>query len=143
MDDDLTVVCCPSLKIFGIASGPVCGSTSSVGKVVIGRGERDSQVTLGRDVSVTVQFTLGGLEEAAGAEGGGEEAAKAVSLWEDAAELGSFGQYLKSKFLKAEEEVKVDDVAVGVGNVDVSDGKPAAVVVTPWDVEGEVRMCEG
>ena len=50
------------------------------------------------------------------------------------------GVALRNMFEKSE-EVAVDDVVLGVGEVDIAgdeEGKPKAMVVNPWDVVGEI-----
>ncbi|GMH95120.1 hypothetical protein TrST_g3253 [Triparma strigata] len=124
---------------FGVAAGPVCASTGEIGEVAIGRGERDSMVVLGRDCSVTVQFTVGGLEAAAAA-ALGEEEMNAIDLQSDKGayptegSLGKHGSALNDKF--SAPATTVEDVAVGIEKAIIEEN--AEMVVNPWDVAGEI-----
>ena len=104
MTEILNVVYIPGVY-FGVAAGPVCATTGEIETLTVGRGGRDSMVVLGRDCSVTVAFTAGGLEAPAAAVLGEEEINK-VNLKEDGAaypaepSFGKHGSALNDQFSK-------------------------------------------
>ncbi|GMH72114.1 hypothetical protein TrLO_g6977 [Triparma laevis f. longispina] len=140
MTDILNVVYVPGVY-FGVAAGPVCATTGEIETLTVSRGERDSMVVLGRDCSVTVSFTAGGLDAPAAAVLGEEEINK-VNLKEDGAaypaepSLGKHGSALNDQFSKPPTPPPVSDVTSGIEKASIDPN--AEMVVNPWDVAGEI-----
>jgi len=130
-DDVFYVSSVPSLSYAVLPSAP-CGDTGGAGRIVVDFGERDSQVIVGRDISVVVKVRCeveGGVEGEV-VDGVMEEG------WETEVkgEVGEFGKGLIVD--KSVEEVERNVEAMNVG--EEGEKKDENMVVNPWDVSGKI-----
>lgn len=144
MQDELTVAHVPGV-LFGAALGPVVSDLSQVGTIEFSTGAKDTCLTFGRAIDLTLTFQLSGFSDAptASPDGALPPAADAIEAANPKGVAAASGRELAAK-LAAERggggaggaaDADVDALAEGVEAVDVT---PKEMVVNPWDVSGAI-----